>query len=107
MLIDKYLVIEAKKSRYSYFSPRVRLVERAPSLSGSEVGVRLRIEIPDAFFKRPILTAEMTIPDTAVPTINITPEITTNIEEIIKERTGLDMVISIVPYKEEESSPNN
>lgn len=104
MLIDKYLVIEGKKSRYSYngFTPHVRLVEREPTLSGNEIAIRIKVEIPDALFKRPTLVAEMRIPNEAVPQTTITPDVTTNIESIIKERTGLDMAIYVVPYKEKE-----
>lgn len=104
MKIDKYLVIKGKKGRYSYsgVSAQVRLVEREPSLAGDEVAVRLVIDIPDAFFKRPTLTAELAIPSEAVPQTKLTPEVTDNVEKLIKEGTGLDMKVSIVPYKDEE-----
>lgn len=102
MRIDKYLVVKGKKNRYSGLSAQVRLVEREPSLAGDEVAVRVLIEIPDAFFKRPTLLAEMKIPDEAVPTIKLTPEVTDNVEKLIKEGTGLEMKVSLVPYKEEE-----
>jgi hypothetical protein len=100
MLVDKYLIISAKKSRYGYPSPQVRMVEKEPTLDGNEISMRLKIDIPDAFFKRPRLEAVMKLPEELVPKTSLTPEITTNVEKIIKETTGLTMVVSIVDNAE-------
>lgn len=105
MKIEKYLVISASEARYGGFNSHVKLVEREPKLKGNEISLRLNLEIPDAVFKRPKLEAKLSVPDTAVSKIAITPDVTDNIERIIKETTGLTMHVGIVEHpepKEEE-----
>ncbi len=104
MRIDKWLVIQGRKGRYNSITTSTRLVEREPTLQGNEIAVRLVIEVPDEFFKRPILRAELSIPDTAVPKVNITTEVTDNVEKIIKETTGLEMRVSLVPVVDEQEN---
>ena len=102
MLLDKYIVIEGRKGRYGLLRSKVRMVEREPKLKGNEVGLRLRIDLPDALFERPTLQARMSIPEEAVPVVDISPEVTGNIEKIIKEATGLTMAVSVVPFEDEK-----
>jgi hypothetical protein len=99
MILDKYIVIEGKESRYGSLSLTARMVERVPKLKGNEVALRLAIDLPKALFTRPTLEARMTIPDEAVPTIEITPEVTDNISKIIRESTGLTMSVNVVPFE--------
>lgn len=94
MIVDKYLVINNKGS--------VTVREREPRLAGNEIALRLRMEVPGAMFERPRLYAEMKIPAEAVPKGKITTEVTDNVEKIIKEATGLNMVVSVVDHKDEE-----
>lgn len=101
MQISKYLIISAKRRKYGGFSPSVRLCERDPKLLGNEIAVRIELDIPDALFKRPILDARMKIPNEAVPKTVITPQITDNLEKIIKEATGLNMAITVTEHSEE------
>lgn len=44
----------------------------------------------------------MNVPNAAIPKIKITPDITSNIEKIIKENTGLNMHITIVEHEDEK-----
>jgi hypothetical protein len=104
MNIEKYLVVTAVKSRYGGYTARVELREREPKLKGDQLSLLLRLEVPNALFERPKLRATMKVPDEAVPQVNITPEITTNIEAIIRERTGLEMVVTLVDQPQEEKA---
>lgn len=103
MILHKYIVIEGRQSRYNDLNLTARMVERVPKLKGNEIALRLVIDLPKALFIRPTLEARMTIPDEAVPTIEITPEVTDNIAKIIKESTGLTMSVNVVPFKEENT----
>jgi len=107
MKLDKYIVIEGRKDRFGYMSLKARMVERTPKLKGNEVGLRLDIDIPSALFERPTLEAKMVVPDTAVQQVEITPEVTDNIEKIIKESTGLVMAIKIVPFETEVANEDD
>lgn len=42
-----------------------RMTKRFPSLRGYEIGVHLRITIPDGAFKAPIITATVEVPEQA------------------------------------------
>lgn len=98
MLLDKYIIVEGRQSRYGSITLYARMVEKTPKLKGNEIALRLSIDLPKALFERPTLVAKMTIPDEAVPEVNISPDVTANIEEIIKQSTGLTMSVNVVPF---------
>lgn len=103
MTIYKYLIISATISRYGYVGkPSVALRDREPKLKGNEISLKLALDLPDALFKRPQLEAKMVVPAEAAAKIKITPEITDNIEKIIKETIGLTMAVSVVPQEEKK-----
>lgn len=102
MILDKYLVIKGKKQGFRGYSATVRIVERVPTLQGNEFSLRLRLDIPDAIFERPQLSAELAVPSTSVQEIKITPDVTKKIESIIKESTGLTMNVSVIEHPKEE-----
>ena len=76
--------------------------EREPRLAGNEIALRILIDIPSQMFQRPILEAKMAIPENAIPKATITPEIATNVERLIKEATGLNMVVTVIEQPKEE-----
>lgn len=95
MIVKKYLVINSRGS----VVPR----EKEPTgLKGNEVAVRLEIVIPDALFKRPLLRASLTIPNSAVPNTIIDANVADNVAELIKQATGLEMTVSVVPFENKE-----
>lgn len=94
MIVVKYLIINHRGN--------VIVREREPKMAGNEIALRFELNVPDALFGRPTLKAVMKIPEDAVPKTSITPEITDNIGKIIKEVTGLEMHISVIPHEEEE-----
>lgn len=93
MQINKFLIINSRGG--------ITLREREPNLKGNEIALNLVFDVPDELFKRPVLVAKMAIPQTAVPKSKITPEITTNIEKIVKEATGLNLVVTVIEQPEE------
>lgn len=103
MRIYKYLIIRAVNGRYG-ITPRVDLRDREPVLKGNEMSLKLQLDLPDALFKRPQLEAKLVVPETAVPPIKITPETTSNIEKIIRETIGLNVVVSVVEQTEKKEN---
>lgn len=95
MTIDKFLIINSRGT--------ITIREREPRLAGDEIALRLKLWVPNEMFKRPILLAEMSIPNEAIPKGTVTPEIATNVEKLIKEATGLTMNVSIVEHNEKEN----
>lgn len=94
MIIQKHLVITSRGN--------VRIVEREPSLSASEISLKIVLDIPNSLFERPRLEAMMKVPNDAVPKSKITTTVTDNVEKIIKTATGLNMKVSIVENEEEK-----
>lgn len=95
MIIVKYLVVNHRGN--------VVIREREPSMKGNEIAVRVELNVPDELFERPILRANMKIPKEAVPKVNITAEVTDNIEKIIKQATGLEMAVTLVEHNETQT----
>lgn len=96
MIIQKYLIIN--------YRGNVRLAEREPKMMGNEVALRLAIELPNQLFVRPILEASMKVPAEAVPKTKINTTVTDNIQKIIKEAIGLNMVVSIIEQPKDEKT---
>lgn len=94
MRIYKFLIINSRGN--------VTIRERQPRLAGNEIALKLSLEVPDELFTRPVLEAKMSIPKDAVPKATITPQITDNIEQIIKEATGLNMIVSVIEHPQEK-----
>lgn len=97
MIVSTYLVVTKTGS--------VTVRSRPPALAGNEIGVHIELDVPSELFQRPILEAKMKIPTEAVPRVKITPQITDNVQKIIKEATGLNMVVSIVEQPKEDGKP--
>lgn len=55
-----------------------------PSLKGTEVAIRLRVEIPDEFFERVIPDATLVIPEEAV----LTPPVEIGVEPTWEDAAG-------------------
>lgn len=104
MILDKYLIVSAQGRGYRR-TLKAELREREPQLDGNSIAIHLKVDIPDALFDRPTLEAKMTLPAEAVPKVKITPEITSNIESIIKERTGLNLKVGIAPHEDDAEVP--
>ncbi len=101
MKIDKYIVVSATPSRWgSSFLPKLKMVERKPTLEGNEVALRLNIELPDALFKRPTLEATFKIDERMAPKVEITQEVVSNIENLIKENIGMNIHVQLVEHEE-------
>lgn len=61
MIITAYLIIDASRR-----TPALRLTKTTPALAGSELAVKLRIDVPDSVFRRPIPVLELTLPEDVV-----------------------------------------
>lgn len=73
------------------------------SIGVDEVAMKINLELPNALFTKPQLEASLTVPNEAVNKEVLTPQVTDNIAQAIKQSTGLDMVIRIVDPAEEKT----
>jgi hypothetical protein len=93
MIIQKWLVINSRGG--------TKLATKEPRLGVNEIAFQLKLDIPYTIFRRPMINAELKIPQDIVLPDQLTAEVTDNIEEAIKSVTGLEMRVSIVEPEEE------
>lgn len=96
MRVEQYIIVK-KSGRFSYSS---RMTKGTPALDRNEIAVKVSIEIPDAIFERPALTATIKVPDTAVSKPVIEAEVIDNVQDIIKQNTGFDVKLEVVSEQE-------
>lgn len=58
-----------------------RMTKREPDLGRDEIGVRVKIEVPDNCFRSPILNASINVPEDRV----IQPRVELEVEEHVAE----------------------
>ena len=75
---------------------RVRTTKTQPALSWDEISIHMNLELPDSLFKKPLLTAEVKVKDADVQPTVITPDMKNNIEEAIKQHSGVQVKLTIV-----------
>lgn len=67
----------------------VRLALKSPSLKPGEVPIKMSVELPEALFKTPQLTAKVVVPDT-VPTETFV-NIEDNLAKLANEHLGVNI----------------
>ena len=91
-----YLALSKKKvGRYTSSELIGRLSINPPALARGEIAMKLSVEVPSALFEIPALRASVRIPEDAVSPATIDATVIDNVQEILSERTGLDVVVSL------------
>lgn len=73
-----------------------RTTKKQPDLRWDEISIKMNLEIPEAIFERPILTADIKVEDSDIAPREISPDIKNNIEEAIQEHIGIEVKLNIV-----------
>lgn len=89
-----YLVISKRKT--------VRTTMNPPQLGWAELAIKVKLDIPDKLFVMPALQADITIPEDAVKTRIMTPEVTNNIKEALEGVTGMEIKLTVIDPKEDK-----
>lgn len=92
-----YLVIGQEFTKYhsgmrAFGKPSVRVTKTAPTLASQEVAVWVSLELPASLFLRPSLRAAIKVNDAQSPEV-ITPDVMSNIAEVVQERLGIVMSV--------------
>jgi hypothetical protein len=88
-------IILRKTGRYNELL--ARLTKTSPALEVGEVAIKLRIDLPAELFTRPALEAKINIPQSEVPKSIINVDIQDNIEQAIREATGVEIKFTVIP----------
>lgn len=79
----------------------VKATKNHPNLDWDEISIGMTLDIPDQIFKKPLLTASITIPEDVAMKSPINAEVADNVAEAIEQSTGLKFVIKVEAEKEE------
>lgn len=92
MKVDKYLCITAKGA--------ARLLSSRPkSLAATEIMVKLKLEVPDALFKKPTFEATIKVDPSLSTQVTINVDTIHNIEKVLRDQLGLNITIEKVDTK--------
>lgn len=87
MKIKGFLIVGANGS--------MRVTKKRPSLDWDDIAIALDLEIPDQIFRKPHLSAEITIPDEAAMPSVIDATVSENVRDAIQQATGLEFAVRI------------
>lgn len=94
MKITFHLIVGANGS--------TKTVKSKPRLGHNEIAIAMNLTLPDMLFKKPMLSADVVIPDKAAVPANISAEVANNIKESIQAVTGLDVKIQVFNPEDKE-----
>jgi hypothetical protein len=100
MKVQAYLCVK----KTSQWRSTLRVTKSNPSLDYNEVALRLNLELPDELFTKPRLEATIAIPKDAVSAPVIEAEVVDNVEQIIKQQTGFEVRLQVIPPEENKTS---
>lgn len=78
---------------YQIGKATVRITKSKPDCAATEVPVRIALSLPQSLFNRPILQANVVVPDVQ-SALEITPEIEEGIAQLVQEHMGIAMRIT-------------
>lgn len=89
MIFRPYLVIKNGSRGPSY-----RVTKQPTSLDFDEIAIRLEIDLPSGIFSKPTLQANIKVEGDKVSAPIITADTVHNIEEVIKQNTGIHIKLT-------------
>lgn len=100
--VSFYLIVGQEFTAGGFKTGRssVRVAKTKPSCGPNEVAMKLAVDLPESLFKRPQLSATITVPESQAPMV-ITPEIEQNIARVVQEQLGITMRVSSTPAENE------
>jgi hypothetical protein len=88
-----YLVLRKKDRPAGTIGARV--VDRSPRLDAGEIAVKVKIDLPDMLFMKPVLEARISVPADRLLPVKIDADVAENITQTLKQNLGMDLNISI------------
>lgn len=74
----------------------VKATKNKPYLDWNEISIQMNLVLPDALFKKPQLSANITIPDEAAISKMIEAEVRDNVKEAIEQVTGMEVKLNLI-----------
>lgn len=74
----------------------VKATKNKPSLDWNEISIQMNLVIPDSLFRKPQLSANITIPDEAALSKVISADVQDNVKEAIEQATGMEVKLNLI-----------
>lgn len=99
--ISYWLIVEPKFSSYGSRIDGLNLPRivkgkgsQQPPLKKGEVCIRCELRLPESLFRKPTLSAAISIPEAAAGQQQISAEVVNNIQELVANQLGIQLTIS-------------
>jgi hypothetical protein len=92
-----YLIVKANVSpsgTYCNGRPTVRVAKNKPDTLANEVAIKVSLDLPIGLFRRPQLSATISVPEDTLP-VEISADIQDNIVEAIRQASGMDVKLTV------------
>jgi len=98
MKTDFWVKISAKRTNYGipkqWAANGFDIRKNKPATGPNEVAIKMSVEIPDAYFETPELSAKITVPEDAIKSPIISADVQSNIAAVLSEQLGMKVHIS-------------
>lgn len=93
--VEFHLVVGCKVDQFGRYSkPSIRTTKQKPDTEAHEIAVAMRLELPLSLFKKPTLKATLKVSEGQSAPLEITPEIASNIAQVVREQLGITLQVS-------------
>ena len=104
--IDCYLIVRGKRrwktsGPIDLVSPRV--TKTKPATKKDEVAIKVHLSLPEALFDEPQFQASIEVNDSQCTSPTVDAAVLNNIEELVREQTGI--CLTITDSREQEDEP--
>jgi shikimate kinase len=92
MLVERYLVVSS--------GGRVRVAKKRPGLASDEIAVYLSINLPNALWRKPSITARISLPEGQERTEEIEAKVVQEVRDYLLKGTDLKIELVVMPPAE-------
>ncbi|MEL6363891.1 MAG: hypothetical protein AAFR11_03500 [Pseudomonadota bacterium] len=96
MKTEVWLKVEGKKSKYGAGAEpgAISSYKKKPATGAGEIAIKIDLDLPDALFLKPTLTARVEVPDDHPISTEVDATVKDNLAAILEEQLGLRVHIS-------------
>lgn len=104
MKTEIWLKIAGKKNHHWWGIGTVSAFKTKPSIRGSEIALKVVLELPDAIFEIPQYEAKISVPDSIIPGSVVNAEVADNIAAVLSQQLGINVHVSAEDQQPRESA---
>lgn len=98
---EAYLIIKGIKGNWGWQAKITEIRKNKPAVGSDEIAMLVHVKLPAALFEKPLLSAKVTV-DADVPAIEFSEQTVSELRNVIRSATGLDVQLTVIPPAERE-----